>query len=136
VRVILSMRLARRPVKRRRRVEAAASQPHMHLMAAVPPSLSRKCPPVPGGGGAARISWPEIRRIALLCVGGVLIVASPAVGVLPGPGGILVFALGLALLLRNSRRMKRRYVMAKKRWPRLGRWCDRGLWRRRKPLRN
>ena len=52
---------------------------------------------------------------------------SPLVGAIPGPGGVFVFAAGLVLLLRNSRNARRQFAQAKRRWPRLGRWIDRGL---------
>lgn len=68
-----------------------------------------------------------VRRIALTGLGLVLVVAAPLVGVIPGPGGIPVFAAGLALMLRNSERAKRVFVRAKRRWPRLGYYADIGL---------
>jgi hypothetical protein len=66
-------------------------------------------------------------RTGLLVTGWLLIVASPAVGVLPGPGGIFVFAAGLGLVLKNSLWAKRRYVAFKRRWPRHGALADKGL---------
>jgi hypothetical protein len=56
-----------------------------------------------------------------------LIILSPIVGALPGPGGVFVFAAGLGLMLKNSAWAKRRYVAFKRRWPRQGRWADWGL---------
>ena len=47
-------------------------------------------------------------RLALLMLGCLLLVLSPFVGVLPGPGGIVLLALGLGLVLRNSLWAKRR----------------------------
>ena len=64
-------------------------------------------------------------RIALLAAGWLLIALAPVVGILPGPGGVFVFAAGAALVLRNSAWAKRRYVELKRRWPRLGHGCDR-----------
>jgi hypothetical protein len=58
---------------------------------------------------------------------GMLIIASPAAGVIPGPGGIFVFAAGLALVLRTSMWAKRRYVHFKRWQPKAGRWADWGL---------
>lgn len=66
-------------------------------------------------------------RQAWFILGCLLIVISPLVGVLPGPGGIFVFAAGFALVLKNSEWAKRRYVRLKKRWPNKGRWVDWGL---------
>ena len=74
-----------------------------------------------------RHSRPEWTRLFLLGLGWLLIALTPVVGVLPGPGGIFVFAAGLALLLRNSLWVKRQYVGFKRRWPRYGRWADLGL---------
>jgi len=62
----------------------------------------------------------------------VLIIGSPFVGVIPGPGGVLVFAAGAALLIRNSLWAKRHYVRLKRRWPKLGRAADKVM-RRSKP---
>ncbi|MBX9796679.1 hypothetical protein [Sphingomonas sp.] len=69
-------------------------------------------------------------RLTLLGTGIVLMVVSPVVGIIPGPGGIPVFVAGLALTLRNSRRAKRIFVRAKRRWPKLGRIADIGLRRK------
>lgn len=77
-------------------------------------------------------------RLPALCLGWLLVALSPVVGVLPGPGGIFVFAAGLVLLLRNSMWVKRQYARAKLRWPRLGHHADRTLrrasWRRRQAI--
>lgn len=73
------------------------------------------------------IARHPLARQGLLVVGLMLVLVSPVVGVIPGPGGILVFAGGLALILRNSLRAKREFVMLKRRWPKLGEIADRGL---------
>ena len=67
-------------------------------------------------------------------VGVLLILLSPVVGALPGPGGIFVLALGLAMVLRTSRWARRRYVEFKRWQPKAGRWTDWGL-RRKSALR-
>ncbi|MET0269090.1 MAG: hypothetical protein ABW173_01560 [Sphingomonas sp.] len=69
---------------------------------------------------------PAVRR-ALFVAGCLLVLVTPAIGVLPGPGGIFTFAAGMSLILRCSPWAKRRYVLLKRRWPRQGAWCDRGL---------
>ncbi len=56
-----------------------------------------------------------------------LIIVSPLAGVIPGPGGLFVFAAGLALMLRTSMWTKRRYVRFKRWKPKAGRWTDWGL---------
>lgn len=67
-----------------------------------------------------------VRRV-LFVVGCILVLAAPVAGILPGPGGIIVFAVGLGLALKNSLWAKRQYVAFKRRWPNSGRWADWGL---------
>ncbi len=64
---------------------------------------------------------------SILVVGVILIVLSPLAGVIPGPGGIFVFAIGLAMVLKTSMWAKRRYVRFKRWQPKAGRWADWGL---------
>lgn len=66
-------------------------------------------------------------RLALMALGVVLMVGAPIVGILPGPGGVFVFAAGLTLVLRYSLWAKRRYVDFKRRYPKPGAWTDWGL---------
>lgn len=72
----------------------------------------------------------ETIRLVLFAIGCVLVLAAPVVGLLPGPGGIIVFAIGLGMALKNSLWAKRQYVAFKRRWPKPGRWADWGLRRR------
>ncbi len=72
-------------------------------------------------------------RLVWLTIGWLLVALSPVVGILPGPGGVFVFAGGLVLLLRNSAWIKRRYAGLTQRYPRLGRMSDRALRRPRAP---
>jgi hypothetical protein len=72
----------------------------------------------------------EAWRIAALVFGYLMIILSAFVGPLPGPGGIIVFAFGLSIVLRNSAWAKRRYVAFKKRFPKPGTWADWGLRRK------
>jgi hypothetical protein len=76
-----------------------------------------------------RLSHPAL-RIILLVTGTLLIVSTPVVGALPGPGGIFVFAAGLTLVLRSSLWIRRRFARLKRRWPKLGEMADLGLRRR------
>jgi hypothetical protein len=64
---------------------------------------------------------------SIFALGVVLIVLSPLAGVVPGPGGIFVFALGLAMVLKTSMWAKRRYVRFKRWQPKAGKWVDWGL---------
>ena len=69
-------------------------------------------------------------RIALVVLGFFLMALTPVVGPLPGPGGIIVFAAGLSLVLKYSEWAKRYYVRFKKKHPNKGAWADWGLRRR------
>ncbi len=76
---------------------------------------------------------------AMFALGVVLVIISPVVGVLPGPGGIFVAGLGLALILKSSMWAKRHYARFKRWQPKAGRWTDwalrRGSAQRREALR-
>jgi hypothetical protein len=67
---------------------------------------------------------------SIFVVGVILILLSPLAGIIPGPGGIFVFAIGLALVLKTSMWAKRHYVKFKRWQPKAGRWADWGLRRR------
>ena len=56
-----------------------------------------------------------------------LFVVAPLVGAIPGPGGVLVAGVGLAMVLKTSMWAKRRYVHFKRWQPKAGRWTDWGL---------
>lgn len=66
----------------------------------------------------------------LFALGLTLLLLSPLVGAIPGPGGIIVAGLGLALILKSSSWAKRRYVRFKRWQPKAGRWTDWALRRR------
>ena len=66
----------------------------------------------------------------IFAVGLILMLLSPLAGAIPGPGGIFVFAIGLAMVLKTSMWAKRRYVRFKQQQPKAGRWMDWGLRRR------
>ena len=67
---------------------------------------------------------------SLFALGVVLLLVSPVVGVIPGPGGIVVAGIGLALILKTSMWAKRHYVRVKRWQPKAGRWMD---WALRRP---
>lgn len=73
---------------------------------------------------------PPIRRMVELVTGFALIALSPVIGVIPGPGGIFVFAAGLWLVLRNSCKARRLFVRHKRRWPRVEAFVDKALQRK------
>jgi hypothetical protein len=69
------------------------------------------------------------RRSALMrslgfWAGVLLVIVSPLVGAIPGPGGVVVFAAGASLMLKNSRWAKKQYARFKKRHPNKGAWTD------------
>ena len=68
--------------------------------------------------------------MAILLFGVLFMAAAPLVSPLPGPGGIVLFAIGLGLVLQTSAWARRRYVKFKKRYPRQGGWTDWGLRRK------
>lgn len=73
-------------------------------------------------------------RFALFLLGCLLLVLTPIIGLLPGPGGIILFPIGMALTLQNSIWAKRIYGRFKRRHPRYAAWSDR-LMRRPSALR-
>ena len=76
---------------------------------------------------------------AMFALGVALLILSPLVGVIPGPGGIVVAGLGLALILKTSMWAKRHYARFKRWQPKAGRWTDwalrRGSAKRREAIR-
>jgi hypothetical protein len=77
---------------------------------------------------------------SLFAVGLLLLLVSPLVGAIPGPGGLIVAGIGLALILKTSMWAKRHYVKFKRWQPKAGRWTDWALRResakRRKAVRD
>ena len=67
---------------------------------------------------------------SIFVVGLILMLLSPLAGAIPGPGGIFVFAIGLAMVLKTSMWAKRHYVRFKNWQPKAGRWADWGLRRK------
>ena len=69
-------------------------------------------------------------RTLLFLLGVLIMLVSPLVGVIPGPGGVFVFAAGLVLVLQNSRGAQGVFARTKRRWPRFGHYADMALRRR------
>jgi hypothetical protein len=67
---------------------------------------------------------------AIFGVGVLLLIISPIVGALPGPGGIIVAGIGLAMVLKTSMWARRRYVRFKRWQPKAGRMTDWALRRK------
>ncbi|HXG80755.1 MAG TPA: hypothetical protein VNJ05_03035 [Sphingomicrobium sp.] len=66
----------------------------------------------------------------IFVVGAALLLLAPLVGALPGPGGIIVAGVGLAMVLKTSMWARRHYVKFKRWQPKAGRWTDWALRRR------
>jgi len=82
------------------------------------------------GGTHRRTGKPSaMKRLAMFWGGLFLVIVSPLVGAIPGPGGIVVFAAGFGLMLRGSRWVKKKYARFKRHHPRKGDWADFGLQR-------
>ena len=60
----------------------------------------------------------------MLVLGWILVAATPIVGLFPGPGGVVVFAVGLAVILKHSRWAKRRYARLTRAYPEYGDWIN------------
>ena len=69
-------------------------------------------------------SRSKLGRSVLVGAGLLLIALTPLVGPIPGPGGVIVFAGGLSLVLKYSGWAKRLYVRLKRRHPKKGAWAD------------
>ena len=67
---------------------------------------------------------------AIFALGVILLLLAPVVGALPGPGGIIIAGVGLALMLKTSMWARRHYVKFKRWQPKAGRWTDWALRRR------
>ena len=78
----------------------------------------------------AAIVHSKLMQNIMFMLGLLLMILAPLAGIIPGPGGIFVFAAGLALALKNSDWAKRQYVRFKKWQPKAGRWAD---WSLRRP---
>jgi hypothetical protein len=66
-----------------------------------------------------------------IILGWALMIAAPLIGWLPGPGGLILFPIGLALVLKNSLWAKRRYALHSKRHPEYGLWANWAMRRKR-----
>ena len=77
-----------------------------------------------------RIRRNPLVRLGLFALGIIFLVITAIIGPLPGPGGVVTFAIGAGLILQNSIWARRRYVRLKKWQPKLGGWADWGLRRK------
>jgi hypothetical protein len=69
-------------------------------------------------------------RTGLFLLGWVLMACAPLLGIIPGPGGVIVFAAGAGLVLKYCAWAKRKYVHLKRRHPGKVAWADWGMRRK------
>jgi hypothetical protein len=71
------------------------------------------------------------RRWAMIILGWALMIAAPLIGILPGPGGLILFPIGLGIVLKNSIWAKRQFSKHAKRHPEYGHWVSWAMGRKR-----
>ena len=71
------------------------------------------------------------KRQLWIILGWLLMISAPIVGAIPGPGFLIVFPIGLAMVLKNSRWAKRQYLIFAKANPEYGQWMHWALRRQR-----
>ncbi|WP_235090859.1 hypothetical protein [Sphingomonas lutea] len=87
-----------------------------------------------GGKMITREQWRAfidhpIVEWTIFAIGVILLLLTPVVGALPGPGGVVIGGLGLAMVLKTSMWAKRHYVRFKRWQPRvMGRRMNPGTW--------
>ena len=75
-----------------------------------------------------RVGKPSaMKRMGLFWGGLFLVIISPLVGAIPGPGGVFVFAAGFGMMLKGSRKVKKWFARFKRKHPAKGAWADFGL---------
>ncbi|WP_181883592.1 hypothetical protein [Sphingorhabdus pulchriflava] len=67
----------------------------------------------------------------MIVLGWFLMILAPLIGWLPGPGGLILFPIGLALVLKNSRWAKKQFAHQAKRHPEYGEWANWAMRRKR-----
>lgn len=72
----------------------------------------------------------RVTRAVLVTLGVAMMIGGVLIGPLPGPGFLVVFPIGLALVLKHATWSKRIYARLKRRHPAYGRWTD---WALRRP---
>ncbi|MDX1580729.1 MAG: PGPGW domain-containing protein [Alphaproteobacteria bacterium] len=60
-----------------------------------------------------------LRRYFLLLIGWIIVVFGSTLGMLPGPGGIPIVAVGVAIILANSQWAKRAFIKLQRRYPKM-----------------
>jgi hypothetical protein len=63
-------------------------------------------------------------RWTMLTIGWILVLGSPLLGPIPGPGPLIILPIGLAFILKNSLWAKKRYARLARRHPEYGQWAN------------
>jgi hypothetical protein len=90
------------------------------------PTSAKMPPPKP-----RKLSENRSFQWAMIILGWGLMILAPLIGWLPGPGGLILFPIGLALVLKNSLWAKRQYAKHSKRHPEYGEWANWAMRRKR-----
>lgn len=88
----------------------------------------------PSSGRTMRKPSPELVRWIMIAIGWVLITIGIVISPAPGPMGAPVFALGLILVLRNSRWSRRQYIKLQRRYPKILGPVRTGVLRQKTPM--
>ena len=70
-------------------------------------------------------------RWAGVLLGWAIIISAPIIGILPGPGGLILFPIGLGIVLKNSLWAKRRFTQLARAYPAYGHWINWAMRRKR-----
>ncbi len=77
---------------------------------------------------------PELIRWIMIAIGWVMMVVGIIISPAPGPMGAPVFAVGLILVLRNSRWARRQYIKLQRRYPKILGPVRTGVLRQKTPM--
>jgi hypothetical protein len=81
----------------------------------------------PEGKSSSHVAY----RWLMISLGWALMIIAPLIGWLPGPGGLILFPIGLAILIKHSLWAKRRYLRLSKTYPEYALWANWAMRRRR-----
>ncbi|TXG85241.1 MAG: hypothetical protein E6R12_01720 [Sphingomonadales bacterium] len=88
----------------------------------------------PPSGRTMRKPSPELIRWIMIAIGWVMMVVGIIISPAPGPMGAPVFAVGLILVLRNSRWARRQYIKLQRRYPKILGPVRTGVLRQKTPM--
>jgi hypothetical protein len=74
----------------------------------------------------------KLKRTLLLAIGWLIIILGAALGIIPGPGGIPLVAVGAMIVLSQSMAARRQFIRLQKKYPKFVGPIRRVMQRRRK----